>query len=43
MEDYIIAGGSMYDMAIDSTRDLYFISSGGKVLKFEMNYPGQDD
>jgi sugar lactone lactonase YvrE/predicted RNA-binding Zn-ribbon protein involved in translation (DUF1610 family) len=41
--DYNIAGGSMYDMAIDLIGDLYFISSGGKVLKFEMTYPGQDD
>jgi predicted RNA-binding Zn-ribbon protein involved in translation (DUF1610 family) len=37
--DYQTAGGSMYGMAIDAHDDLYFISSGGKVLKFEMDYP----
>ena len=37
--DYQDAAGSMYGMAIDSQGDLYFISSGGKVLKFNMNYP----
>jgi len=30
--DYNIAGGSMFDKAIDSAEDLYFVSSGGKVL-----------
>lgn len=37
--DYNIAGGSMYGMTINSSGNLYYISSGGKVLKFEMNYP----
>jgi outer membrane protein assembly factor BamB len=37
--DYNIAGGSMFGMTIDSSGDLYYISSGGKVLKFNMNYP----
>jgi outer membrane protein assembly factor BamB/predicted RNA-binding Zn-ribbon protein involved in translation (DUF1610 family) len=37
--DYQEAGGSMRDVAVDDIGDLYFISSGGKVLKFDMNYP----
>ncbi|MFZ2098460.1 MAG: hypothetical protein WAV05_17650 [Anaerolineales bacterium] len=37
--DYQVADGSMRDMAIDDQGDLYFISSGEKVLKFDMNYP----
>jgi predicted RNA-binding Zn-ribbon protein involved in translation (DUF1610 family) len=37
--DYQEAGGSMFGMTIDSQGDLYYISSGGKVLKFNMNYP----
>jgi WD40 repeat protein len=37
--DYKIAGGSMYGMTIDQNGDLYYISSGGKVLKFVMHYP----
>jgi sugar lactone lactonase YvrE len=37
--DYKVAGGSMFGMTIDSQGDLYYISSGGKVLKFDMNYP----
>jgi DNA-directed RNA polymerase subunit RPC12/RpoP len=37
--DYQEAGGSMRDMAIDNQGDLYIISSGSKVLKFDMNYP----
>jgi len=37
--DYNVAEGSMFGMTIDSQGDLYFISSGGKVLKYEMNYP----
>jgi predicted RNA-binding Zn-ribbon protein involved in translation (DUF1610 family) len=37
--DYQVAGGSMFGMNIDSQDDLYFISSGGKVLKYNMNYP----
>ncbi len=41
--DYQVAGGSMFGMTIDTRGDLYFISSGGKVLKFTMNYPDQND
>jgi hypothetical protein len=37
--DYQVAGGSMFGMTIDSKDDLYYISSGGKVLKYNMNYP----
>jgi hypothetical protein len=37
--DYQVAGGSMFGMTIDAYGNLYYISSGGKVLKFEMNYP----
>jgi DNA-directed RNA polymerase subunit RPC12/RpoP len=37
--DYQTAGGSMYGMTIDALGELYYISSGGKVLKFDMNYP----
>lgn len=37
--DYDVAGGSIHGMAIDNSGDLYFISSGGKVLKFAVNYP----
>jgi sugar lactone lactonase YvrE len=37
--DYQVAGGSLYGMTIDSHGDLYYISSGGKVLKFSMTYP----
>jgi len=37
--DYNVAEGSMFGMTIDSQDDLYYISSGGKVLKFDMNYP----
>jgi hypothetical protein len=37
--DYQVADGSMYGMTMDVNDDLFFISSGGKVLKFDMNYP----
>jgi sugar lactone lactonase YvrE len=37
--DYNTAGGSMFGMTMDINGDLYYISSGGKVLKFDMNYP----
>jgi sugar lactone lactonase YvrE len=37
--DYQVAEGSMYGMTIDAQEDLYYISSGGKVLKFALNYP----
>ena len=37
--DYDLSDGSMRDVAVDSQGNLFFISSGGKVLKFEMNYP----
>jgi sugar lactone lactonase YvrE len=37
--DYQVAGGSMFGMTMDASGDLYYISSGGKVLKFDMNYP----
>lgn len=37
--DYQVAGGGIRDMALDDQEDLYFITSGGKVLKFDMNYP----
>ena len=37
--DYEVAGGSMFGMTIDSQGDLYYISSGGKVLKYDMTYP----
>ena len=37
--DYQVAGGSMYGMTMDAHGDLYYISSGGKVLKYDMNYP----
>jgi sugar lactone lactonase YvrE len=37
--DYKIAEGSMFGMTMDPEGDLYYISSGGKVLKFDMNYP----
>jgi predicted RNA-binding Zn-ribbon protein involved in translation (DUF1610 family)/WD40 repeat protein len=37
--DYQVAGGSMFNMTIDSQGELYYISSGGKVLKYDMNYP----
>jgi hypothetical protein len=39
MIDYQEAGRSMYGMTIDSQGDLYFISSGDKVLKYEINNP----
>jgi outer membrane protein assembly factor BamB len=35
--DYQVAGGSIYGMTIDSSDNLYFITSGGKVLKFTVN------
>jgi hypothetical protein len=41
--DYQIAGGSIYGMALDANDDLYFITSGGKVLKYTMNYPSEND
>ncbi|OGN94186.1 MAG: hypothetical protein A2Z71_09110 [Chloroflexi bacterium RBG_13_50_21] len=37
--DYQVAGGSMFGMTMDANGDLYYISSGGKVLKFDINYP----
>ncbi|MGE5123314.1 MAG: NHL repeat-containing protein, partial [Acidobacteriaceae bacterium] len=37
--DYNVAGGSMFGMTIDANGDLYYISSGGRVLKFDMTYP----
>jgi sugar lactone lactonase YvrE len=37
--DYNVAEGSMFGMTIDAEGDLYYLSSGGKVLKFDMNYP----
>lgn len=37
--DYNVAGGSMFGMTIDANGDLYYISSGSKVLKFDINYP----
>jgi hypothetical protein len=37
--DYNVSEGSMYGMAIDNQDDLYFISSGGKVLKYFIHYP----
>ncbi len=37
--DYQVAGGSANGMTIDSQGNLYYITSGGKVLKYVMNYP----
>ena len=37
--DYQLAGGSMRDVAVNVKGYLFFISSGGKVLEFDMNYP----
>jgi sugar lactone lactonase YvrE len=41
--DYEVGEGSMFGMTMDSAGDLYMISSGEKVLKFDMNYPTNDD
>jgi hypothetical protein len=41
--DYNVAEGSMFGMTVDSKSDLYLISSGDKVLKYEMHYPKKHD
>ena len=38
-----LAGGSRYGMTIDSHGSLYYISSGGRLLKFVINYPAKND
>ncbi len=37
--DYQVAGGSIFGMTLDATDNPYFITSGGKVLKYELSYP----